>query len=50
MMMNYVVIAIYVAKLFLTVLAVMGLGCLFERSSPDGPSLGAKLFFWVGGR
>ena len=50
MMMNNVVIAIYIAKLFVTVLAVMGLGCLFERSSVGGPTIGAKLFFWVGGR
>ena len=32
-MMN-AIIAIYLAKLFGTVLGVMGVGCVFERSSP----------------
>jgi hypothetical protein len=49
-MMNYVVIAIYLSKLFTAVLAVMGLGCFFEMPTADGKSVGAKLFFWVGGR
>jgi hypothetical protein len=34
-MMN-AVIAIYLAKLFGSVLAVMGVGCVFERSVPAG--------------